>query len=190
MKPFDVFGGDNCQYNSDQAVIFWEEKYNNIHNSEKLSYDKVTKETLKISYEKFLSTLSVSNNIFFMRLVSYLPFLNLFKPLTIELDDLNEIVRIDILKKTFQTIENSSVDLKMSSESLNFIFNNQFGFDTLTVNGCFEEVSNGGFVKSVKSIGVGQLNNNGYQFNFRLMFNINLIISSFRSILRVKKNLE
>ena len=190
MKPFDVFGGDNCKYNSDQAIIFWEEKFNNIHNFQKLSYDKVTKETLKISYEKFLSTLSASNNLFFMRLVSYLPFLNLFKPLTIELDDINEIVKIDIVKKKFQTSENSLVDLKMSSESLNFIFNNQFGFDTLTVNGCFEEISNGGFVKSVKSIGVSQLNNNGYKFNFRLMFNINLIISSFRSIFRVKKNLE
>ena len=44
--------------------------------------------------------------------------------------------------------------LSMKSESLNFIFKNSFGFDTLTVNGCFEEVQKGGFVKATKTLAI------------------------------------
>ena len=41
--------------------------------------------------------------------------------------------------------------IQMRSESLAFIFKNTFGFDTLTVNGCFEEISAGGFAQATKT---------------------------------------
>ena len=104
-------------------------------------------------------------------------------------DDIEETVKIDLQKMEFETNQKSKVDLKMSSDSLNFIFINQFGFDTLTVNGCFDEKNHGGFIKSIKSIGIPLLNNNGYKINFRFLFNIRLIFNFFRSVIRVKQNL-
>jgi len=189
MKPYDVFGGVNSEHNSDKAITFWEERFNNLNKTKKLGHDKIPIEALEISFEKFLLNLKNNNNLFLIRMLSYLPLLNFCKPLVIELDDIEETVKIDLQKMEFETNQKSKVDLKMSSDSLNFIFINQFGFDTLTVNGCFDEKNHGGFIKSIKSIGIPLLNNNGYKINFRFLFNIRLIFNFFRSVIRVKQNL-
>ena len=64
----------------------------------------------------------------------------------------------------------------MSTESLYFIMQNTFGFDTLTVNGCFEERSQNGFAKMAKSLAIENLNNIGIKFNFLIIFNVKLIL--------------
>ena len=56
---------------------------------------------------------------------------------------------------------NTDVLLCMHSESLNFMFKNSFGFDTLTVNGSFEEVTKNGFVRATKTLAIENLNNLG-----------------------------
>ena len=68
----------------------------------------------------------------------------------------------------------------MSSESLNFMLNNPFGFDTLTVNGCFEEHNKGGFAKATKSLTLENLNNMGIMFNIKILINYNVILVFFR----------
>ena len=45
----------------------------------------------------------------------------------------------------------------MHSDSLLFIFKNEFGFDTLTVNGCFQTKSSQ-FTKVTKTLALGSLN--------------------------------
>ena len=63
----------------------------------------------------------------------------------------------------------------MHSESLAFIFKNDFGYDTLTVNGCFE-ASKDGFIKATRSFAIGSLNSMGLKLNYKLIFNYNLIL--------------
>ena len=50
-----------------------------------------------------------------------------------------------------------------------------FGFDTLTVNGCFEEASNGGFLVSTKTLAIENLNNLGMSISLGTL----LISASF-----------
>ena len=47
--------------------------------------------------------------------------------------------------------------IKMHSNSLNFILKNEFGFDTLLVNACFESNFNN-FVIVSKTLSIGSLN--------------------------------
>ena len=73
----------------------------------------------------------------------------------------------------------------MHSESLFFIFKNEFGFDTLTVNGCFE-TNNKGFAKVSKSLAIGNLNALGLGLNFKLIFNLKFVFlfsSKLRKVL-------
>ena len=79
-------------------------------------------------------------------------------------------------------------DIKMHSESLSFIFKNDFGFDTLTVNGCFE-ASKEGFIKSTKSFALGSLNSMGLKLNLGLLFNLKLILFFFSLLKKVKNKL-
>ena len=77
----------------------------------------------------------------------------------------------------------------MHSNSLNFIFKNEFGYDTLTANGNFE-TSRSGFSKLTKALSIGSLNTLGYSFSPSLIFKPEIYILFLNLLLRVSKNLE
>ena len=78
----------------------------------------------------------------------------------ISLQDINEIVEIDLVNGKIQ-LSKKKPDVEMNSKSLYLIFTQGYGYDTLTVNGCFEELNNNGFVKMTQSLALGNLNNMG-----------------------------
>ena len=77
----------------------------------------------------------------------------------------------------------------MHSESLFFIFKNDFGYDTLTVNGCFNAPKKG-FIKSTRSFAIGSLNSMGLKVNFNLIFNLKLVLFFFTLLRKVSKKLK
>ena len=76
----------------------------------------------------------------------------------------------------------------MHSESLLFILKHDFGYDTLTVNGCFN-ASKEGFIKSTRTFAIGSLNSMGLKLNFGLIFNYNLVFFFLRLLKKVSKKL-
>jgi hypothetical protein len=111
------------------------------------------------------------------------------KPLNIFIDDINLNICFDIFKEKLEVTNNPS-DIEMSSESLYFIMQNTFGFDTLTVNGCFEEKKKNGFKKMAKSLAIENLNNIGIKFNFFIIFNFKLILLFVGRLLSVSKKIN
>ncbi|MGB8077554.1 MAG: hypothetical protein WCF09_06720, partial [Gallionella sp.] len=97
-----------------------------------------------------------------------------FQPVVIKLDDLNESIIIDLPNQILRRTE-MAPDIQLHSESLAFIFRNAFGFDTLTVNGTFEETRPGGFGRFAKTFALENLNNLGYSLSPALIFNLKLI---------------
>jgi len=86
----------------------------------------------------------------FIRSISPIP---IFKAVVVYVSDLNITFKFDyVSKKIKQTTETPMICLK--SESLYYLFSNSFGFDTLTVNACFEKVRLGGFVAATKSLAI------------------------------------
>ena len=109
-----------------------------------------------------------------MELVRKLSPISAFKPLIIQINDLDIVVKLDIFKNSLE-MSDSKPHLSMSSESLNFIFNNTFGFDTLTVNGCFEEIKKSGFSRSARTLAIENLNNMGLEFRPKIILNFEFI---------------
>ena len=70
-----------------------------------------------------------------------------------------------------------------------FIFKNEFGFDTLTVNGNFDCNKNG-FSKMVKSFAIGSLNAMGLGLSFSAILKPRLFLLLLSKLVRVENNLE
>jgi len=80
-------------------------------------------------------------------------------------------------------------DISMHSKSLSFIFKNEFGFDTLSVNGCFESSVNG-FSKSAKTLSIGSLNALGFNLSLSLFFKPSLIFLFFSKVKKIMNNID
>ena len=81
-------------------------------------------------------------------------------------------------------------DISLESKSLDFIFNNTFGFDTLTVNGCFEEGTNGGFAKVSKILALENLNNLGIGLKPSIIFNFSILTKYFNLLSKVNNKIK
>ena len=189
MKPGDVIGGNFENYNTSNANKFWAtiEKDLPIRNLNK--YEKIEMATLKHYFDIYRKRIISKNDHKLMRILRKLSPIKLFQPIVISLSDLNKKVKFDYLKNTFHDTEEQA-HLEMQSESLAFIFKNSYGFDTLTVNGCFEELSTGGFSITTKTLALDSFNNNGIYFKIGILFNLKLITNSFITLYRASKKLN
>ena len=109
--------------------------------------------------------------------------------MVIRLNDHSLNIKFDYVTCSFQKSEELAM-LSMESESLNFIFNNTFGFDTLTVNGCFEEEKKNGFVDSTKTLAIENLNNLGIKIELKTLFNFSILKLFLTRLYRVARKLD
>ena len=188
MKPNDVLDKiENVDVLS--AINFWEEKYLAIKTNPLQSYRSVNFDELKKVYLNYCDRICENNNIKLMKIVRLLSPVRVFKPVSILLEDTQEIIEFDYLAKRFFRSKNEPM-LKMHSESLLFLFQNSFGFDTLTVNGCFEECKRGGFTLASRSLAIENLNNLGFHFNGSFLFKFRLIKMFLLRLYRVARKIE
>ena len=123
----------------------------------------------------------------FLRLISPI---KIFPSIRVHLSDINKTFFIDIVDNKFIKQNSNESNVSLTSEQLNFIFNNTFGFDTLTVNGCFEESSINGFSKVAKTLSIENLNNIGLSVSFKLLFNLNIILLFFSRLISVERKIN
>jgi hypothetical protein len=103
--------------------------------------------------------------------------------------DTNEVLLVDLANASIKRSAQNP-DVALHSESLAFIFRNAFGFDTLTVNGTFEELEPGGFGRFTKTFAIENLNNLGYSLKPSLLFNVTLISVFIGRLAKVAKKLK
>ena len=170
------------------SIDFWKNKYDQIEN---LSVDEFTNtvdfEILHKDYENYKKKIYELNSKILIYIASKIKFLKFFQPINIFLLDHNKNYEFSLING-FQLKDSTTSDIKMHSESLQFIFKNDFGFDTLTVNGCFESTKEG-FIKSTKSFALGTLNSMGLKLNILLIFNLKLIFFFLDLLKKVVKKL-
>lgn len=179
--------------NNDISINFWENLYKKIKN---LNYNLVSKtyssKELIIGSKKYISRLKQKNNFFLVKILYYLNFL---PSIIIFITDLNKYYTFNIVKglKEISVININSNFVSFSSETLTFIFNYDYGFDTLQVNArlkCSEDY----FKKVTKCFILGSLNNTGRYikiFDFYKYLNINFIIRGLEILnLKNKKHIN
>ena len=189
MKPNDVFDGrENISLTKD-AIEFWNKRKKILNNNNILNiFNSYSFDELNISFKKFVDRIQKKNSVFLMKIIKiFLPF-NFFQPIVFHLIDIDEVIEADILNKSL-TKTSKNPDISLHTNSLMFIFKNSFGFDTLTVNGCFEEKKKGAFLKFSKSFALENLNNLGINFSLWLILNFRIYSYFFRSLSKVSKNL-
>lgn len=190
MKPFDVFSGSWSELDNEAAIDYWARKYESISPRDDSS-KAISFEALSESFINYRTRISNNNNLQLMKLVSLLSPVKAFQPVDFFLDDSRIFIRLDIFGDHLeQTSGENFPDLIIPSEQFNFVLKNSFGFDTLTVNGCFEDGRLGGFLKAAKTLAIENLNNLSFKFGWNLIFNLNLILIFLKKIFVVRKQLS
>ena len=189
MKPKDILGGTNESILSSDAIDFWDALYEGLPKRKKHSFQLFKEAQISVAFDQYCNRISNNNNILLMRICRFLSPISIFKPIIVEVTDLKSSYEIDYIKRKI-TKTNASSALTMKSEVLYFMFKNSFGFDTMTVNGCFEEGTKGGFTNATKSLAIENLNNLGIYVNLRLLVNFRIIKLFFTRLYRVARKLE
>jgi hypothetical protein len=141
---------------------------------------------LEQEFAKYRERAFQQNSQALIKLLRRLPVLGAFHPVIIRLTDLGTTVSVSIVDGF--AVATGTEDVAMHSSSLSFLFNNPFGFDTLTVNGRFEATPEG-FGKMTKSLAIGSLNAMGLAVSPRLVMNSKVVLMLLRRLASVIRNM-
>jgi len=190
MKPFEVLNEFVLKdYDNNEALEFWNHSFAISNDTQKNNFETKDLDDLNNSFEVYKERIFKNNSKFFIRLLRMISPVPAFRTIMIQLHDINQVVKLNFFQDSLITTD-SDPDISMSSESLDFIFNNMFGFDTLTVNGCFEELKKGGFSKMTRTLAIENLNNIGISVNFSIFLRIDLIILFLSRLFTVSKKIN
>ncbi len=193
LKPAQRWTAGTTHDNADSR-LFWREKFAAVSS---LPLRKpgaaVAESVLREAFEGYKARVLSKNSGALIHFIRRLPGLNAFRPINLRLSDLGggagETYRLDF-NTGLSRAPGEPHDVEMHSSSLLFIFKNEFGYDTLTVNARFE-ASAAGFSKMTKFLAVGSLNTLGLSLSFGFLFRHLAVVWSLLKLLRsVKKNLE
>ncbi len=180
LKPNEYWGlkkKDNYD-----SLDFWNAHYENTPN---LHYHKnnliLNSDDLVEKSKHYIKKIKKNNSVF---LIFILFKLRIFSKILIFVKDLEEYFYFDVfnglkLKKNFN---NEEIDIEMSSDSLEYIFKYDYGFDTLLVNARFKALPKN-INKVTKNFIIGSLNNTGRFISFfelHKFLNLNLIKRAFK----------
>ena len=170
------------------SLAFWKNKYLMNMKDKKIDFYKNnnTFEDIQndfVSYQKKIFEKNSKTLIYFLHKLN---FLGAFQRLNIFVLDNEQNYEYSIfsgLKKT----NNNQYDISMHSESLSFIFKNEF--DTLTVIGCFE-CKPKNFSKVSKTLALGSLNSMGIKLNLAIIFKLDIIFLFMKKLIVFLKKLK
>ena len=173
----------------EKSLIFWRNEIIRSNNNQLNVYKKrIDLEELNVSFLKYKKRIFDKNSFLMIKLISLVPFIKPFEKIVIYVEDIEKSIIFDFFSEKLITTQ-LNYDISLSSESLDFIFNNSFGFDTLTVNGCFETGNKDGFEKATKLLAIENLNNLGIHFNFSIFLNLKIFFIFFQRLKKVKINM-
>ena len=135
MVPYESWDGVTKK-NNEEAIYYWEEAYKSALNrnliKQKKSYSIAE---LKIVCNKMIERVSLKNN---NLILSTLCFLAILPKINIKIIDLEKDVAFSWNNGLFETNNlDTNNSIKMSSESIHYLFAFDFGIDTLNVNARF-----------------------------------------------------
>ena len=190
MRPFEKLQNFSLtKHSNTNSLDFWRDSYLSIQNKDKNTFEIKDLDVLNSSFQDYQIRVFNNNSKLFIKLIRLFSPIPAFKKITIYLSDLNENVMVDLFSHQI-TVTKKDPEISMTSESLDFIFKNTFGFDTLTVNGCFEELKKGSFTKMVRTLAIENLNNIGISLNFLIFFRIDLVYLFLKRLFIVAKKIE
>lgn len=126
---------------------------------------------------EFLDRMRRKNDFRIVRTIRRSGLFGFFLPFTIYLTDLNRYLEFDIFRG-LTDVPKREVDVSMHSECLALVFEHDYGYDTLTVNGRFQ-ASMPSFSKMTKNFGIASLNHCGRAISFKLITDVRILSTMF-----------
>jgi hypothetical protein len=170
------------------SLAFWQDKFKDAASMPLARYETQSSPAdLQTAFAAWQSRVFGKNSRLLMCLArTLLPF-HPFAPTVVHLADQAISVRIDL----FGGLSESSgePDIELHSASLDFILRNDFGLDTLFVNGCFEELRPGGFDAFAKCFAIGNLNAMGLHVGPSIFRRLDVVSMMLGKLLAVRKNM-
>ncbi|HKT33995.1 MAG TPA: MBL fold metallo-hydrolase [Nitrospira sp.] len=170
MESLDLGASDWKQ--NPASLAFWEKAFG--ANKTYMEYvDSYSTDELSRLFRLYCERLKKNNSWWLIRCCRLLRVA--FRPIVIKLVDTGEVLLVDIGQQSLAPTDREP-DIALHSDSLAFIFKFPYGFDTLGVNGTFEELRRGAFSRFAKNFAIENLNSLGYSFTLGLVFDLNLIL--------------
>ncbi len=179
------------QLSQDPASLdFWRQRYASLPEQSLTSYpDNESTDTLIDHFRQYQARLYRDNNRFLLYAARRLLPIHPFASTTVCLINLDVTLRIELLGK-IEPVSSRHADIALHASSLAYIFQHQFGFDTLFVNGCFEETSSGGFERFAKCFAIGNLNASGVYIRWSALGRLEVISLMLKKLNAIRKNLN
>ena len=170
------------------SLTFWQEKFKAAASMPLARYEmQPSAADLQAAFAAWQTRVFGKNSRLLMRLArALLPF-HPFAPTTVRLVDQDTRVRIDLFGGL--SVAQGEADIELHSASLDFILRNDFGLDTLFVNGCFEELRPGGFDAFAKCFAIGNLNAMGLHVGPSILRRLDVVSMLLGKLLAVRKNI-
>jgi len=159
LRPNQEWDGTN-ELDNNMSLKYWKNIYENMDN---LNYNKDTSSVddleLISKSKKYIIRLKEKNNFL---IVKFLKIIGLFKDIEIFVEDKKKYYNFNIFSglQEINFVKNKNNLISLHSNSLAFLFDYNFGFDTLIVNARF--TSNSSYYQRFKeTFFLGTLNNTG-----------------------------
>src|SRR6185437_9873687 len=150
--------------------------------------ESVSLDDLQQAFAAYRARMMAQNSRLLIALLRQLRFLGTFQPITIGLTDLDTLISFSLLDGIV-VLPAGTADVAMHSSSLFFLLKNDFGYDTLTVNGRFE-CSTEGFAKMTRALGIGSLNAMGISIAPSLVFNLRVLMILLNKLRQVMTRMK
>ncbi len=187
MQPGELWEV-GASHDNEPSLAFWRGQYETVPNRPRRKpVASIPVDELKTAFQAYRAQVFKDNSYSIAFLARHNPVLRGFLPVRILLTDLDTVVEVSVMDG-FDVVQGDH-DVSMHSSSLKFIFDNSFGFDTLTVNGRFE-ASADGFSKLTRSFAIGSLNGMGITLGYATIFRADLILKLLSLLFRVQKRLK
>jgi UDP-MurNAc hydroxylase len=188
MRPGETQPIDRLQQDP-HSLAYWRNIYNSLAQQPLIEYQSTTSiQEISQLFQQYQEKIFNKNNAFLLRVArDFLP-LHPFGKTNILLTDLGVTLKISVLDTISQQAANTS-DVAMHSSSLAFLLQHEFGFDTLFVNGCFEETSSGGFERFAKCFALGSLNASGIFVTFGIVLQRATIAHMIKKLAAIRRNM-
>jgi hypothetical protein len=189
MFPGDTWNIPEPWTLNEENVRKYGRYYDALPEAQRRSSVSVPLDKLTAQAESYFKRISSKNSMALVKLAAAIPMRKFFKPFTIYLHDINQTVSYSLLQGLKPLPAGTPHMVKMHSDSLNFIYKFDWGYETLTVNGRFECTPEG-FSLMSKNLGIGPLNNMGKYVKPSLFLDYKTIIYFFESLSKLVTRLK
>jgi UDP-MurNAc hydroxylase len=181
MKPRDRWTVGEA-WDSAPAIAFWRERVAHARTAPRHAAGAaVGIDVLSVEADEWRARFARRNGKLWMRFASFVPLAGALRPVRVWLTDLRRLVEVSPFSPLRALDGRAPFDTAMASECLSFVFRNEFGFDTLVVNGRFE-ASPAGFRRMQRTFALGSLNAMGLRLGPSLLLRSDVLLLLLRGL--------